>query len=69
MSFLSVLVLEILTQTARLQALHIGGQSFALSAPIAQERLDVFKLSQHGCVQVGHIQQKSVVKVCKQNVI
>ena len=58
-----------LTRNAYSQALHIGGQSFALSTPIAQERLDVFKLSQHRCVQVGQIQQKSVVKVYKQKII
>lgn len=50
-----------------IQALTVGGQSFALSAPISQERLDVFKLSQHGCMQLGQIYQKAIVKASMNN--
>ena len=45
------------------QAIVVGSQSFALHPPIAQERLDVFTQSKQGCVQVGQIHQKAVVKV------
>ncbi len=48
-----------------LQAITVGGQTYDFHPPTAQERLDVFTQSKQGCMQVGQIHQKAVIKVCK----